>query len=109
MAKGKKKSSLKEPEKPAQGEPKQAPAATPPLPAATANPAPAEPKATPVPVPATEYEAFVVLKKPGTGGLCVMRRVQIKDGQILQVTDNVEDLFSLQLSKVVTEIETSIQ
>jgi hypothetical protein len=53
---------------------------------------------------AGEYVAMTILMKPGTNGLWVLRRISIKDGEILSIEDAPEDLKEIQVAKMDQEI-----
>lgn len=57
----------------------------------------------------TRYIAYAVLKKEGTHGLFVMRKLVIEQGRIVAQEDDVEDLHGIKMGKVETELVIEVQ
>lgn len=55
-----------------------------------------------------EYMAFAMLRKKGTGGLWIMRKMKIKDGQIVDMADSVENIAGVLLGEITYELEKEI-
>jgi hypothetical protein len=60
---------------------------------------PQKPKKEPI-CPDGEFKAYAVLRKPGTGGLWILRTMTIKDGRVVKCEDNVEDMFVIQCARI---------
>lgn len=55
-----------------------------------------------------EYVAYAMLRKKGSGGRWIMRKLSIKDGKIVDVSDSVENIAGVLLGEITYELEKDI-
>lgn len=51
------------------------------------------------------YEAYAVLRKPGSGGLYVLRRLTIQGDRVVDKADEAENIRAVCVGKMALELE----
>jgi len=70
------------------------------------------PSLTPMPAQSLEdllapggYTAYAIIRKKGSGGLWVLRTLEVTDGRIIKSTDSVENISGVLIGEVMYKME----